>query len=119
LPWPVLPKLHWPPVQYNSKRAITSEEHQQIIEREKNPELNAFYQLCWHLGGSQSDMATLTAEDIHWQAGTISFSRKKTDTPVIIFLGEKVQELLNTLPTSGHLFPRHAKLHEKHRAKQF
>jgi integrase len=43
----------------------------------------------------------------------------KTGTPVIVFLGEKVQQLLKTLPTFGHLFPRQAGLHEKHHAKQF
>ncbi|MGA9451829.1 MAG: tyrosine-type recombinase/integrase [Verrucomicrobiia bacterium] len=119
LPCPVIPKRRWPAVRYKAKRAITREEHERIIEREKNPELNAFYQLCWHLGGSQSDMATLKAEDIDWQAGTISFARKKTGTPVIIFLGEEVQCLLRTLPAFGHLFPRQAQLHEKHRAKLF
>lgn len=47
LPWPVLPKLHWPPVQYKEKRAITFEEHQKIIHREHNPATRAFYQvLC-------------------------------------------------------------------------
>lgn len=119
LPWPVIPKRRWPAVHYKPKRAITREEHLQILECEKNPELNAFYQMCWHLGGSQSDVATLTAEDIDWQVGTISFSRKKTGTPVIIFLGEEVQRLLKILPTFGHLFPRQAELHEKHRAKLF
>ena len=90
-----------------------------ILDHEKNPEINAFYQLCWHLGGSQSDMATLKAEDIDWQTGTISFARKKTATPAIIFLGEETKRLLKTLPTFGHLFPRQAELHEKHRAKLF
>ncbi len=119
LPCPMIPKRSWPPVRFKSKRAITREEHERIIEREKNPEINAFYQMCWHLGGSQSDVATLTAEDVDWQAGTICFSRQKTDVPVIIFLGEEVQQLLKTLPTFGHLFPRQAELHEKHRAKLF
>jgi hypothetical protein len=29
-----------------------------------NPERRAFYECCWHLGGAQSDVAELTAEDI-------------------------------------------------------
>jgi integrase len=119
LPCPIIPKRRWPAVHYKTWRAVTKEEHERIIEREKNPEINAFYQLCWHLGGSQSDMATLKAEDIDWQAGTISFSRKKTGTPVIIFLGEEVKRLLKTLPAFGYLFPRQAQLDEKHRAKLF
>jgi integrase len=119
LPCPLIPKRRWPAVHYKPKRAIAKEEHERILEHERNPEQNAFYQLCWHLGGSQTDMATLTAEDIDWQAGTISFARKKTATPVIIFLGEEVQRLLKTLPAFGQLFPRQAELHEKHRAKLF
>jgi len=55
LPWPVLPKLQWPPVHYKEKHAITFDEHRRIVKRERNPELRAFYELLWHLGGSQSD----------------------------------------------------------------
>jgi hypothetical protein len=63
LPWPVLPKLHWPPVEYKEKRAITFEEHQKIIERERNATTRAYYQLLWHLGGSQTDIA----RDLQWK----------------------------------------------------
>jgi len=45
LPWPVLPKKQWPQIRYGPKRAITEEEHQQIIERERNPERRSFYEL--------------------------------------------------------------------------
>jgi hypothetical protein len=57
LPWPVLPKLKWPAVEHKERRAITADEHQRIIEREHNPEIRAYYQLLWHLGGSQTDIA--------------------------------------------------------------
>lgn len=59
LPWPVLPKLHWPPIQFQDKRAITLEEHQQIIAHERNPIHRAYFELLWHLGGAQTDMARL------------------------------------------------------------
>lgn len=72
LPWPVLPKRRWPAVQHKERRAITFEEHQKIIERERNPEIRAYYQFLWHLGGSQTDIAELTAEDIDWKDHTIS-----------------------------------------------
>ena len=119
LPCPVMPKRQWPRVHYKPKRAITGDEHRRIVEREHNPEWKAFYQLCWHLGGSQSDMAALRAEDVNWEAGTLSFMRKKTSTPVIISLGHEVQLLLRTLPRSGVLFPRLSQLKEMHRAKLF
>lgn len=59
LPWPVLPKKRWPKIQFKEKRGITWEEHQKILAGESNVELRAYYELLWHLGGSQTDMATL------------------------------------------------------------
>ncbi|MGD1089350.1 MAG: tyrosine-type recombinase/integrase [Verrucomicrobiota bacterium] len=119
LPWPVLPKLQWPPVRFKEKRAITSDEHARIVDRERNSELRAFYELLWHLGGSQSDVANLTAKDIHWQDRTISFQRCKTKVPVVITFGAEAAAILETLPKFGLLFPWLSGLHEKHRAKHF
>ncbi len=50
LPWPVIPKKQWPPVEYKIKRAITLAEHQAIIAHEANRERRDFYQLYWHWG---------------------------------------------------------------------
>lgn len=61
LPWPIIPERQWPAVKFKEKRAITPEEHQQIIAAEVNPERKALYQLCWHLGASQGDIAHLQA----------------------------------------------------------
>src|SRR5205814_6883687 len=57
LPWPVIVKAHGPKIVFKDKRAITWDEHQAIIAREPNLERKAFYQLAWHLGASQSDLA--------------------------------------------------------------
>jgi len=57
LAWPIIPKRLWPKIEYKPKRAIRADEHQRIIEREPNPENRSFYELCWHLGGSQTDVA--------------------------------------------------------------
>ena len=119
LPWPVLPKLQWPAVQYKEKRAITLEEHQKITRREKNPELLAFYGLLWHLGASQSDVAGLSAEDVDWQEKTVSFRRRKTGVPVVITFGDEAAAILASRPKTGLLFPWLSTLHEKHRAKHF
>jgi hypothetical protein len=64
LPVPVIPKLQWPKVIYKDKRAVTLEEHQAIVARETNLERRAFYELAWHTGASQSDIAYLEAENI-------------------------------------------------------
>jgi integrase len=119
LPWPVLPKLHWPPVQPKEKRAITFEEHQKIINREQNPATRAFYQVLWFLGGSQTDIAMLNAEDIDWNDRTIAYRRHKTRATSLISFGEEVAAILETLPQSGYLFPALARIHERHRAKLF
>ncbi len=38
-----------------------------IIAAEVNPERKALYQLCWHLGASQGDIANLKGEDVDWR----------------------------------------------------
>jgi len=105
LPWPVLPKKRWPVIKFKEKRGITWEEHQAIVTREQNPERKAFYQLAWHLGASQSDIAFLEAENIDWESNVISFARKKTGSIALMRFDEETAELLRSLPNSGPLFP--------------
>ena len=83
------------------------------------PGTRAFYQLAWCLGGSQSDLACLLAEDVDWANHTISYSRKKTGAPALLRFGPEMVEILKARPAQGPLFPRLAEVHEKHRAKQF
>lgn len=103
----------------SSGTGSTYEEHQAIIGREKNPERKKFYELCWHLGGSQSDIACLNAEDVDWDNRTISFTRKKTGVPVILHLGEEALNTLKDLPGEGLLFPYLAGVRAGDRATEF
>ncbi len=119
LPWPVLPKRRWPAIHYKEKRGITREEHELILSRERNPEMRAFVWCCWHIGGSQSDVAHLKAEDVDWRARVVSFFRAKTGTAQIIHFGNALAEVLRDLPGRGLLFPRLAAMDEKHRASLF
>lgn len=105
LPWPIIPKRLWPEVRFQPKRAITVEEHKLIVEREKNPERRNFYELCWHLGGSQSDIANLKAEDVDWPNQTIAYARQKTGSLAMIHFGEAIEAILRCLPVAGPLFP--------------
>jgi len=110
LPWPLIPKRQWPAVRHKEKRAITWEEHCRIVEREGNAERKAFYQLAWHLGASQGDLANLHAEDVDWPSRTITYVRMKTkwrenQTPPQIKFGQTVVDILNGLPKTGPLFP--------------
>lgn len=119
LPWPIIPQRQWPKIRYEVKRTITREEHRQIVERENNPETRAFLELCWHLGGSQSDIASLQAENIDWKSRVIGYARKKTKTMAFIHFDGELEKVLRRLPARGLLFPRLARIEEKHRAKEF
>ena len=122
----VLPKPNWPKIIYKAKRGITAQEHQRIIEREQNPERKAFYQLCWHLGGSQTDIANLSAEDVNWTDRTICYDRKKLENrqetgikPPLIRFGKAVAAILGTLPQKGPFFSNLRKVRPGDRATEF
>ena len=119
LPRSIIPKRQWPAIHFKEKRAITFAEHQAIISQEKNLERKKFYELCWHLGGSQGDIASLTAEDVDWENRTIGFTRKKTGVPVILHLGEEALSILNDLSGEGLLFPYLAGIRAGDRATEF
>jgi integrase len=116
---PLIPNKQWPAVKYAPKRAITPEEHETIIAREENPERRLYYQLAWHTGASQTDLANLTAERVNWDDKYLSFSRKKTKTQVQLFFGEKTAAVLRALPSSGPLFPYLKTLRSADRATEF
>jgi integrase len=105
LPWPLIPKRLWPEVRFKDKRAITSEEHQLIIDREKNPERRSFYELCWHLGGSQTDIANLKTEDIDWPNQSIAYARQEIGNLAMIHFGPDIEAILRRLNAVGPLFP--------------
>lgn len=119
LPWPLIPKRLWPEVRFKERRAITSEEHQRIIEREKNPERRSFYELCWHLGGSQTDIANLKAEDIDWPNQTIAYARQKTGSLAMIHFGPDIEAVLRRLNSTGYLFPYLQSVRSGDRATEF
>jgi integrase len=119
LPCSLIPKRQWPKLVFKPKRAITWEEHQRIVERELNPERKAFYELCWHLGTSQSDLAHLKAEDIDWTDRVVSYRRKKTGSPALLHFGAQVEEILRRLPSAGPLFPYLRSVRAGDRATEF
>jgi integrase len=119
LPLPVLPKKQWPKVVFKPKRAITTAEHQAILQAEQNQERRAFYALAWHLGAAQSDLAALTDANIDWDHGAIRFFRRKTHSVTVLRFGEEVAALLRSLPPAGLLFPKFSRLREAHRATEF
>ena len=123
LPWPILPKKQWPVIRTKRKRAVTLAEHSKIIEREGNPERKAYYQLAWHFGASQMDLANLKAENIDSLNQLFTYFRKKTESrnlpPVQIRFGKEVSDILKTLPQAGPLFPMLCKARSGDRATEF
>ena len=119
LPWPILRRNQWPPARHKEQRAVTAEEHRRIIAIEWLPERRAYYQLLWHVGGSQSDVALLRAEDIDWSDRTIGYARCKTKQLSLIHFSGEVATILKPLPASGYLFPRIAQMNERHRSAEF
>ena len=119
LPAIVIPRRQWPAIVYKEKRAITLPEHLRILAAERNPERKLLYQLCWHLGASQGDIASLKGEDVDWQNHTVSFTRKKTGVPVLIHLGHEALNLFKDLPGEGLLFPYLSTVRAGDRATEF
>lgn len=119
LPWPLVPKRQWPQVKFKDKRAIKLDEHLKIIAAEVNAERRALYQLCWHLGASQGDIAALKGEDVDWKQNAVSFTRKKSGVPVIVNLGAEALNLFKDLPAEGALFPYLSRVRAGDRATEF
>lgn len=119
LPVPILPKKKFPKIKHAERRAITWDEHCRIINREPNPERRDFYELCWHLGGSQTDVASLHAEDIDYENQSFSYARKKTNNFGGTKLGPKAMAAINRRPKTGPLFPYLITVREADRATEF
>ncbi len=128
LPWPILRKKQFPKVKFKPKRGITESEHRRIIGREINPERRDFYELCWLLGGSQGDIASLTDEDIDWSDRLICYNRKKmlqrmqenpNLKPPMIKYGKKIEAVLKGRPSTGPLFPHLCTVRSSDRATEF
>jgi integrase len=115
----LIPRRQWPKVKFRVKRSITLEEHQKILAGERNPQWLTYYHLLWHLGGSQTDVSHVCAEDIDWPNRTISFSRGKNSSPVVITFGETVANLLKGCPPEGYLIPMIARMTESDRGSLF
>jgi len=119
LPKRVLPKKLFPGIKHKDQRAITGEEHGRILEREGNAERRDFYELCWHFGGSQSDIAHLQAEDIDYDRRGFTYDRLKTSNMGGCRIGAKAWEVILRRPRTGPLFPYLIHVREADRATEF
>lgn len=119
LPWPVLTSRQWPRARFKDRRAITWDEHQVLLSREKNMERRTFLELLWHVGAAPVDLVSLTGENVDWSKRVISYYRAKTRKPAVLRFGEEIAAILRRLPASGPLFPNWSKLTSAQRADRF
>jgi integrase len=122
LPATVLAPKLWPKVVAAPRRGITREEHEQIVDSDKDEERRLYYELLWETGGSQTDIVNLRAEDILWEQGIICYQRRKLKSdapPAQMVIGPRAAELLRKLPDSGPLFPKWSQVSPGARASEF
>jgi integrase len=61
----------------------------------------------------------MKGEDVDWTNSTVSFTRKKTQVPVIVHLGPEALNLFKDLPAEGALFPYLSTVRANDRATEF
>ena len=118
----VMTKRLWPKPQPGERRAITAKEHNRIVEAETNAERRAYYQVMWMTGGSQSDIANLTRENVDERLCLMVYQRLKLriDAPASrLRIGPILAALLEGLPKSGPLFPTIKQTDASARAAEF
>jgi len=121
---PVMADAAWPEVRKRKFTAITEEEHRRIVEREPMPERKHYYEMLWETGGSQSDIASLSWDQIDLKTETIRFRRRKlagkeSGGESLLRIGPCLKRLLNQLPQSGYLFPKMKAWASENRSSEF
>lgn len=119
IPKAIIPRRQWPKIKFKEKQIISAQDHEKIIAGERNSEWRAFYSLLWHLGGAQSDVANLQAENVDWELNVVGFQRKKTGSIVHFYFGSEVAAILQGLPREGLLFPHIAPMRQADRGIAF
>ncbi|MEI6702919.1 MAG: tyrosine-type recombinase/integrase [Deltaproteobacteria bacterium] len=119
----VLSRKAWPKIRYGHRHGITLEQHQAVLKVTPNEEYRIFFELLWHTGGSQSDVANLRAENIDWNTRRLFYSRQKLKSSgqgnACLVIGEALELVLKQLPSEGPLFPHLRTLKESKRSNYF
>lgn len=122
LAWPILAKKAWPKIRHKARRAITWPEHQRIVATECSMERKLYYELLWETGGSQSDVANLSRDNVDRVNDVLFFQRQKLAEdcqPARIRIGKRLRELLERLPSTGYFFPTLRQTPARHRSAEF
>jgi len=116
---PIVAPYLWPKYEAKDRRGITQDEHQSVLQQEKNAEWKLYLELLWETGAAQSDAVNFKAEDVDWQTRTISYFRQKTGSLAQFTVSKKLETVLSHLPTTGVLFPKLSTFSQSDRASRF
>jgi integrase len=116
---PIVAPYLWPKYEPKDRRGITQDEHQSVLQQEKNAEWKLYLELLWETGAAQSDAVSMTAEDVDWTSRTITYFRMKTGSRAQFTISKKLETVLSHLPTTGALFPRLSTFTANDRASRF
>jgi integrase len=116
---PIVAPYLWPKYEAKDRRGITHDEHQSVLQQEKNAEWKLYLELLWETGAAQSDAVNFKAEDVDPQTGTISYFRQKTGSLAQFTVSKKLETVLSHLPTTGVLFPKLSTFSQSDRASRF
>ena len=119
IPSPILPRKMWPKMKKKEKRAITEQEHNQLLAA-VDKEWRMYLQLLWFIGASQTDGANLTSANIDWKNRVLTYGRQKLNgrslPPACLVIGKGLEAILWRLPRNGPLFPNIKLLDDRSRA---
>lgn len=123
LPRPVLPRSRWPKPRYNTKRAITFEEHRQLVAScDDDSEWGDYLECLWWLGAAQTDMAKVDASRVDLEKSHVCLKRVKIPDPtkgwVFAKMGPTLRGILLRRSKTG-FFPKLAAMNCKNRATYF
>ena len=119
-PWSQPPKNSGPLCATALRERSRSDEHQSNSgSRRQCGAPGVLRSQLWELGGSQGDIAKLSAGDIDWKTKSISYFRSKTGRAARICFDEEVEKILRALPSCGALFPYLRKVRACDRATEF
>ena len=120
---PVIAKNGWPKIRYGHRRGITREEHERILAVTERQDYRDFFELLWETGGSQTDIAGLTADDVDWANQRLDDERAKLESRgqglVCPAVGSRLESILKRLPAKGDPFPNLVTVRECVRAWHF
>ena len=120
---PVILKKAWPKIRYGRRRGITFEEHQKILAVTPREDYRLFFELLWETGGSQTDIASLTADDIDWRNRRLYLRTAKLASRgqgrACLAIGSPSRSILKSSRAKGFLFPNLVKLQEAASALAF